>query len=145
MILSEARRRHDSYHGVGFRELSEIFGEEEIFVLSRKAQLEMPHVTAFRDIVTETLRLHDSARQQLGGEELHSAARAAGHPPSTRRDYTAAFAAPSRVSVTVFSAVNAEKQNEAPKATGRIFGGEIQFHGGVSVVYPSVKSEDLGF
>ncbi len=55
MILKAATASHTSYRGVAFRDLSKIFGREEIVVLNRKAKLELPHHRAFREIVVKAL------------------------------------------------------------------------------------------
>lgn len=56
MILDEAKRGHDSYRSIGFRELAKPFGAEEVVLLTRKTQSELPHVKAFREIVVKALR-----------------------------------------------------------------------------------------
>jgi len=56
MILKEAAQGHSSYRGVAFRDLSKLFGREEVVVLHRKAKVELPHHQAFREIVVKALR-----------------------------------------------------------------------------------------
>ncbi len=56
MILKEAAQGHSSYRGVAFRDLSKLFGREEVVVLHRKAKVELPHHVAFREIVAGALR-----------------------------------------------------------------------------------------
>jgi DNA-binding transcriptional LysR family regulator len=56
MILKEAAQGHSSYLGVAFRDLSKLFGREEVVVLHRKAKVELPHHVAFREIVVKALR-----------------------------------------------------------------------------------------
>ena len=56
MILKAATAGHTSYRGVAFRNLSKLFGREEIAVLHRKAKLELPHHRAFREIVMKALQ-----------------------------------------------------------------------------------------
>jgi molybdate transport repressor ModE-like protein len=56
MILKEAAQGHSSYRGVAFRDLSKLFGREEVVVLHRKAKVELPHHVAFREIVATALR-----------------------------------------------------------------------------------------
>jgi molybdate transport repressor ModE-like protein len=55
MILKEAAQGHSSYRGVAFRDLSKLFGREEVVVLHRKAKVELPHHLAFRDIVVKAM------------------------------------------------------------------------------------------
>jgi DNA-binding transcriptional LysR family regulator len=55
MILKEAAQGHSSYRGVAFRDLSKLFGSEEVVVLHRKAKVELPHHLAFREIVVNAL------------------------------------------------------------------------------------------
>lgn len=55
MILKEAAQGHSSYRGVAFRDLSKLFGSEEVVVLHRKAKVELPHQRAFREIVAEAM------------------------------------------------------------------------------------------
>jgi len=56
MILNEAAQGHSSYRSVVFRDLSKLFGREEIVVLHRTAKVELPHHVAFREIVVKALR-----------------------------------------------------------------------------------------
>jgi len=56
MILKEAAQGHSSYRSVAFRDLSKLFGREEVVVLHRKAKVELPHHLAFREIVVKALR-----------------------------------------------------------------------------------------
>jgi molybdate transport repressor ModE-like protein len=55
MILKEAAQGHSSYRGVAFRDLSKLFGREEVVVLHRKAKVELPHHLAFREIVVKAM------------------------------------------------------------------------------------------
>ena len=55
MVLNEAWQGHSSYRGVSFRDLSKVFGQEQISVLHRKAKVELPHHVAFREIVVKAL------------------------------------------------------------------------------------------
>ena len=55
MILKAATDGHSSYRGVAFRDLSKLFGREEIVVLHRKAKVELPHHRAFREIVVKAM------------------------------------------------------------------------------------------
>ncbi len=55
MILKAAAAGHSSYRGVAFRDLSKLFGREEVVVLHRKAKLELPHHRAFREIVLQAM------------------------------------------------------------------------------------------
>lgn len=55
MILRAAAAGHSSYVGVAFRDLSGLFGREEVVMLHRKAKVEMPHHRAFREIVVKAL------------------------------------------------------------------------------------------
>lgn len=55
VILKAANAGHSSYRGVAFRDLSKLFGREEIVVLHRKARVELPHHRAFREIVIEAM------------------------------------------------------------------------------------------
>lgn len=55
MILKEAAQGHSSYRGVAFRDLSKLFGSEEVVVLHRKAKVELPHQLAFREILVKAM------------------------------------------------------------------------------------------
>jgi len=55
MILKEAAQGHSSYRGVAFRDLSKLFGREEVVVLHRKAKVELPHQRAFREILVKAM------------------------------------------------------------------------------------------
>jgi molybdate transport repressor ModE-like protein len=59
MIVHEANAGHPSYRSVGFRDISRLFGQEQIVIAHRKTKIELPHHKAFRDIVISNLR--DSA------------------------------------------------------------------------------------
>jgi len=65
MILKEAAQGHSSYRGVAFRDLSKLFGREEVVVLHRKAKLELPHHRDFRETIAKVLtaRSHESQWQ----------------------------------------------------------------------------------
>lgn len=50
-ILREARAGKTDYAGLEFRDLTQLFGEEQVILLSRRGRLELPHVKAFREIL----------------------------------------------------------------------------------------------
>ena len=56
MILKEAARRHPSYRGIVFRDLSRLFGREEVVIAHRHTKIELPHHRTFREIVLGSLR-----------------------------------------------------------------------------------------
>lgn len=50
-ILKDVRAGKDDYAGLEFRDLTQLFGEEQVILLSRRGRLELPHVKAFREIL----------------------------------------------------------------------------------------------
>ena len=56
LLLEQAAAGHPDYRGVVFRDLSRLFGREEIVLLQRRSKLELPHHRAFCDLIVKTLR-----------------------------------------------------------------------------------------
>jgi DNA-binding transcriptional LysR family regulator len=62
MILQAATKNHPNYRGIAFRDLSKLFGREEVVIVSRRTTLELPHHRTFREIVVQVLRATDRKR-----------------------------------------------------------------------------------
>lgn len=52
-IIAAARAGKADYAGLQFRDLTRLFGEERVIVLARQGRLELPHVRAFHEILSD--------------------------------------------------------------------------------------------
>lgn len=54
-VLSEARSGANHYAGLAFRDVTKLFGEEHIVLLTRSGQLDLPHLSSLRRILKASL------------------------------------------------------------------------------------------
>lgn len=54
-VLEEARSGAKAYAGLIFRDLTRLFGVEHIAVLTRRGQLDLPHLVALRQVLEDSL------------------------------------------------------------------------------------------
>jgi DNA-binding transcriptional LysR family regulator len=52
VILQQAEKGDRTLRGIGFRNMTRLFGEESIVLLQRTGRFEPPHHRAFRELVT---------------------------------------------------------------------------------------------
>lgn len=61
MILEAATKNHPNYRGIAIRDLSKLFGREEVVIARRRTTLELPHHRTFREIVVDAMGHADRA------------------------------------------------------------------------------------
>jgi molybdate transport repressor ModE-like protein len=56
LVLEQAAQGHPDYRGVVFRDVSELFGVEQIVLLQRRSKMELPHHRTFCEVLQKTIQ-----------------------------------------------------------------------------------------